>query len=1195
MNKISIVRLRNYISIVIIAFVSLAAVKSNAQGDPYVDAGVDTSVTCANPCVDLVGSYFYAGQTTSYLPIPIPYIPYPYNVGTPILVNIDDSWSNAVNLPFNFCFFGVNYNKVVVGSNGLISFNNSYAGGGPGTCPWSLVGVNPLPNPTLPLNSIMGVYEDIDPTNLGDIYWQLTGAYPSRKLIVSFYQIPYYGDPNSVSTGSCNNPLFLTSQIVLYETTNAIDVYIKSKPSCSGWNGGLAIEGIQNATGTVAYTITGRNNTVWNVNNDAYRFLPMGPSIVAFKWLQNGAVISNNSLFSVCPTQNTQYIAQVVYNGCNGAIVTLNDTVNVTVTVPFQSSIQSIQPSGCTPQNNGSASTSIVAGTGPFTYLWNTGATISSISNLGPGTYTCTITDPSGCSKQDTVVLQYPSFLSVNPAAIQNIGCSSGASGSITINATGGTAPYNYIWSNGATGIVNSSLIAGNYTVTVTDQNGCTSAQTNTVIQPSALNVLPALVNNNCYGVSAGSISLSVSGATPPYTYVWSPNVSSSNTGSGLSNGNYTITVSDNNGCTTIANATVTSPTAILINASIINSTCQLANASITVNPSGATPNYAYNWSNGVATATNQNIVSGIYTLTVTDNLGCSKDTSITISSSSIPQLTISGSDSICVGGSVVLNATVNNGTVPFNYNWNPVNSNNSSATFSPAQSQNIELIVTDAKGCADTSDFFVEVVSLPIVNGAVDDAKCYGANDGNITLNLIGGIAPITYNWIPNVSSASIASNLYQGTYQVNITDYLGCTGSNTFIVNQPDSLQLNFIAVGSTCNLPNGSIQAIVGGGVQSYNYLWNTSSMIDNISLLTPGSYSLTVTDANGCVKSNSLTINAVPIPVVSISGVDSICIGDNCNLIASILNQVLPITYQWSNGLPNLSIVNVAPPATQNYNLVVVDGNGCSDTTDFTVNVQNLPVIVFNQTDTAECGSLDYTFNATAIPSNVIYNWDFGDGKSSVGNSITHNYSIAGVYSPSLTVTSTIGCESSLSLPNLITVHPIPNIDFNVTPSILFDDNSMVQFSNLSVGALNYIWNFGDGSDTTHLFNPIHYYPDSGTYVITLIGESDQGCIDSSSEVLLHVINSYAFIPSCFTPNNDGKNDVLKFFTVNVFSFHFQLLDRWGRVLFETDNPQSEWDGTYQGSYVHEGVYVYKMEYLSIQHKHMEAFGKVTLLR
>ena len=1190
-------RLRDLLRLVFVsAIILLADFKIvNAQGDPYVDAGADTSVTCTNPCVDLIGSYFYSGQTTTYLPIPIPYTPFPYNVGQPILVNIDDSWSNAINLPFNFCFFGINYNKVVIGSNGLLTFDLSYAGGGIGTCPWSLVGVNPLPNPLLPKNSIMGVFEDIDPTNQGVIYWQLTGTYPSRKLVVSFYEIPHYGDPNSVSTGYCSSPLFLTSQIVLYETTNAIDIYIKNKPVCTGWNNGLAIEGIQNANGTIAHTITGRNNTVWTATNDAYRFLPMGPSIVSFSWLQNGSVISNNSLFSVCPSQNTQYVAEVVYNGCNGAIVTLHDTLNVTVVAPFQSSIQSVQPSGCTPQNNGSASTSIVTGTGPFTYLWNTGATISAITNLGPGTYTCTITDPSGCSKQDTVALQYPSFLNANPAIIQNSSCASSANGSITVNAIGGISPYTYNWSNGATGAVNSSLIGGNYTVTITDQNGCTFTQLNTVVQPSALNVLPNLVNNNCFGASAGSISLNVSGATPPYTYAWTPNVSSSNIGSGLINGNYTITVSDSNGCTSIANSTVTSPTAIVFNASITNATCQESNATINVTPTGGTPAYTYNWSNGVTSSINQNVLAGIYTLTITDNFGCAKDTTINISSTSIPQVTISGSDSICAGSNVVLTTNITSGTAPFNYTWNPLSTNSSSATFTPAQSQNFQVIVVDINGCSDTTDFDVSVIALPVINATVDDVKCYGGSDGIINLNLIGGVAPFNYLWTPNVSSSAIAQNLIQGNYQVTITDYLGCTATDSYVINQPDSLQFNLIVQGSTCNLPNGAIQAIVVGGVQSYTYLWSTGSTDEDILNLVPGSYSLTVTDANGCVKNSSFTINAAPVPVATISGTDSICIGDNTNLNATVLNQVLPISYQWSNGLPSLQSVDVSPVATQNYSLVVVDGNGCSDTTAFIVNVQSLPVISFNQSDTTGCGDLDYTFNALVIPSDVSYFWDFGDGRSSTSISPTNNYSAAGTYTPSVTVTSTLGCESSLSMPDLITVHPMPQVDFNVTPSILFDDYSQADLTNLSVGAANYIWNFGDGSDTSHLENPIHFYPDSGRYIITLIGESDKGCIDSISKVLLHVINSYAFVPNCFTPNNDGKNDVLKFFTVNISDFNFQLLDRWGSVLFETNNPEAEWDGTYQGNYVQEGVFVYKMVYKSLQRKRIETFGSITLLR
>ncbi|HOS49375.1 MAG TPA: hypothetical protein PLG57_12090, partial [Bacteroidia bacterium] len=219
----------------------LSATPVFSQGDPYVTAGPDTTVSCSNPCVNLMAGYFFAGQTSTYIPISIPYNPFPYNVGSPILVNIDDTWSNPILLPFDFCFFGINYNKVLIGSNGILTFDLANAWG---VCPWNLSGLSPLPNPNLPHNSIMGVYQDTDPTYQGTIYWQLTGAYPSRKLVVSYYHIPYYGDPNSVNSSYCNNSLYLTSQIVLYETTNAIDIYIKDKPVYTGWNDGKAIEGI---------------------------------------------------------------------------------------------------------------------------------------------------------------------------------------------------------------------------------------------------------------------------------------------------------------------------------------------------------------------------------------------------------------------------------------------------------------------------------------------------------------------------------------------------------------------------------------------------------------------------------------------------------------------------------------------------------------------------------------------------------------------------------------------------------------------------------------------------------------------------------------------------------------------------------------------------------------------------------------
>ena len=210
-------------------------------------------------------------QSYTYTVYSIPYNPYSYNSSTQVLANIDDTWSGTIPLPFSFSFFGNLYTKLIIGSNGIVSFDTSKA---KGYCPWPLtIGVN-IPSSTYPINSIMGPYQDLDPTKQGSIYYNIIGAFPYRVFVVSFYQIPYYGDPNSVSTGSCPNPLFATSQIVLYESTNVIEIYIQNKESCSGWNGGLAIEGIQDSAGTNAYVVPGRNNIVWTDTSDAWRFTP---------------------------------------------------------------------------------------------------------------------------------------------------------------------------------------------------------------------------------------------------------------------------------------------------------------------------------------------------------------------------------------------------------------------------------------------------------------------------------------------------------------------------------------------------------------------------------------------------------------------------------------------------------------------------------------------------------------------------------------------------------------------------------------------------------------------------------------------------------------------------------------------------------------------------------------------------------
>jgi len=237
--------------IILLIFISFQ--KVNAQyGFPAVHAGADTNICFPNTAL-LTSSIVATGATNSYMVNSIPCNPpYPYDTGAIINNGIDDRWSLLINLPFNFCFYGNVYNKIVVGSNGVITFDITKASPAlPLTsfCPWSYS--DNCPSPNLPLNSIYGVYHDIDPNVNGsdNMYYAILGSYPFRTFVINW---------NNIAMFSCTS-LFATHQIVLYETTNIIEVYVQNKPLCSNWNGGRAIIGIQNSTGLNGITAPGRN------------------------------------------------------------------------------------------------------------------------------------------------------------------------------------------------------------------------------------------------------------------------------------------------------------------------------------------------------------------------------------------------------------------------------------------------------------------------------------------------------------------------------------------------------------------------------------------------------------------------------------------------------------------------------------------------------------------------------------------------------------------------------------------------------------------------------------------------------------------------------------------------------------------------------------------------------------------------
>ena len=296
-----------------------------------VCASVDVTVATTSPgvidlcpgnnCVDLSASFTDSGDTTNYNVLPVAFAPpFPFTGGTQLPINTDDIWSAPFTLPFNFCFFGVNYPSINVGSNGVLTFTPQTANS---NCPWSYT--QSLPDPTLPItNAIYGVYQDINPAVSTDpivhsINYQVLGTAPCRAFVVNYYNVAQF---------SCGTAVGLqTSQIVLYETSNVIEVYVQDRTTCAGWNGGRGLIGIQNTAGTQAHFPPDRNTGQWEAHNEAWRFTPAGASNVAFSWLKDGVFYSSNPTVNVCVSETTNMTAQAVYTGCGGQTTTKTEDV----------------------------------------------------------------------------------------------------------------------------------------------------------------------------------------------------------------------------------------------------------------------------------------------------------------------------------------------------------------------------------------------------------------------------------------------------------------------------------------------------------------------------------------------------------------------------------------------------------------------------------------------------------------------------------------------------------------------------------------------------------------------------------------------------------------------------------------------------------------------------------------------------
>ena len=645
----------------------------------------------------------------------------------------------------------------------------------------------------------------------------------------------------------------------------------------------------------------------------------------------------------------------------------------------------------CRGNTTGSATASASGGVGPYSYSWNTVPVqnAATASGLAAGSYTCSVADVNGCSTTVNVTITQPAAsLSASISASTNVLCFGNNTGSATVNASGGTAPYTYNWNSAPvqTGATMSNVPAGNYTCTVTDANGCSTTANTTITQPAAaLNAsVSAQTNVLCFGNSSGSATVSPSGGTAPYGYSWtSVPVQTTATASNLPAGSYTCTITDNHGCSIVRLVTITQPAAAL-SASISAQTNVLcfgnSTGSATVNANGGTGAYGYAWNTipVQSTATANNLPAGTWTCTITDANGCSTTSSATITqpASGLSASTSAQANVLCFGSATgSATALAAGGTGAYSYSWNtiPVQS---SAVATGLVAGTYTCTVTDANGCtATTTATITQPAAALSATVVIVHAICNGINDGSVDLTPLGGTGPYTATWTgPNGYTASTIdiSAIFAGVYTVVLTDANGCTWTSGYTVTEPSLYQVTVtpsLFTGGTnlscANSGDGTIGASASGGTPNYGYAWTGPSGFNsasaNISGLQPGTYVLVVTDANGCQIGATETLTA-PAPFASSitspdlgGGFNITCNGGtNGSINATVAGGTAPINYSWTGpGGFTAGTGDIGGLQAGSYSLAATDVNGCTTNAALVLTAPNAIIINTQSTSDVDC--------------------------------------------------------------------------------------------------------------------------------------------------------------------------------------------------------------------------------------------------
>ena len=911
------------------------------------------------------------------------------------------------------------------------------------------------------------------------------------------------------------------------------------------------------------------------------------------------------------------------------------------------------QPVQCFGFDDGTAFGSATGGTLGYTFVWDSinGQTGQNAINLTPGVHTIYVTDQEGCTASDTVIISEPDVLTVDIIDSLTIYsyCAGTNSGQLCAVAEGGTPNYNYVWNDvlGQTTSCATNLIADDYTVLVMDDRNCiatVSFNLDSITSSMTTDSVDITVDDvSCFGIYDGAININnVVGGSLPYTYLWTgPGNYTSNLPSiaSLYAGSYAVAIEDSNGCTITVNAELNQPDQLEYTTyNVAEATCFGAcDGEIWVDVEGGTWPYYYDVDEiGNFPLTNtlqliqdtiiRDLCAGLHSIYITDANNCEGtviwggrweevvDSGVVVSINGVttdPANCFNTND----GEALVQGGLISG----FSYTWE-TNISGAPAGFPNGDSASGIVIASGASynglypgnywvvahysdsassgqiytGC-DVAEPFVITSPLEIqTNTTVPQAvTCYGDVDGEVDLQVIGGVAPYTVLWdtttsLPNGSNNYIISNLQPGTYTVNIVDSDGCSITEDFVIGEPDVLTNNFTINQPLCSGINGTLSANTQGGSGGYSYNPPIAGGFP------AGSVIFTITDGNGCTLED-IAVFVDPDPIIASVEPDNLFFGPydvSCNGQSDGSATVVGgggtniISYSWSpSGGSGATANNLSAGI---YTVTVSDDNGCNEQASITITEPDVLVAAVSQSgDLSPYDISCYEYSdgwaqsdpTGGVPATSGYNYDW----VSSGSFISSNYYIENLSAGNnytVTVTDANGCVVSESTGILTQpvdfIADVVTLDYYGTTAAPFN----VTFSDNTVSSdpFNFVWTMDDNSTMSYPNGTSNFSISFDTLMIGLnniyvtLQNEVTGCLDSVGFKI--DVQGIPAIHNVFTPNGDNVNDFFDFEENAMQEISVEIYNRWGQIVYSWDIPNYKWDGRdYDGRNLPEGVYYY----------------------